>query len=830
MSLLEQAHRYGGVSRSVGILLIYVVVSVIVLGVNPFRGETVTPFDLLMSQPAWSSQYPGVQVRHAERSDVLDAGLPFWLNSRAQMRAGHLPFWNDTSGGAEAFPLTGSSLLTPAYLVFAASPRPPDGFYLAVLANLIIAGVGMHLFLRRHLGFVAACVGAVSFAFCGFHAAWLYWPHTQTSIWAPWLLLAVAQCADRPSASSCIGIGLASAMVILGGFPFVGMLVFGVSGLYLLARCAVDWDSATRVRPLLGWYTTGIAFGFLLCALPLYSFTSWLGQYDLGYRGGGSALSLQHWRQLFAPWAYRAPRVEFTMYVGMVVTVLALLSPLAMISRRARSLPLPIFGMALLVVSAGVVFGFWPKWLVGWFPGMSSNAWSRAICILDLALVILGAWMFDRLWGSSWSGVQRWGRLAVVLLAAVQIVESGTFFRSFNGPVSKQYFYPATPAISHMQAHMGRFDYVIADNAFLVSGTLGAYGLREWFAHQFRGEPLRRALLSMADHPFTTPTASRLSALDIKLSSPAMAVFNVRYVAINSAADPSAIGPNLPDNAARSVLPAMPSHRYAQQFRLTNAHRLAGVSIRLATYRESEISGVVKLVLRDHAGTQLATVSRAARSVADNAMEAFHFEAPIDLVPGTYSVSLSFDQQDETRSITAWAFTSSTADAQLTVNEERVGGTLDYLLHPLSDSTPFRRVLSAAGVTILENTRCPGGPYFLPFIEDTPDARSGSQIEVTSYRADHFTLNYTGTLTGYVVVPMKMRPDWEVLVDDAPVEIVLKEGLMPAVPVTGPARITFSYRPRVMQWFVPWLIAIGAALLVVLLLRRLQQRAVDDLG
>jgi hypothetical protein len=307
-----------------------------------------------------------------------------------------------------------------------------------------------------------------------------------------------------------------------------------------------------------------------------------------------------------------------------------------------------------------------------------------------------------------------------------------------------------------------------------------------------------------------------------------MAVFNVRYVAINAAADPSAIGPDLPDNAARSVLSAMPSHRYAQQFRLTDAQRVAGVSVRLATYRQSDIGGVLKLVLRDDAGAQLTTVSRPARSVADNAMEDFYFEAPIDLVPGTYSFSLSFDQQAETRSITAWAFTSSVADGQLTVDEERVEGTLDYLLHPLSDSTPFRRVLSAAGVTVLENTRCPRGPYFLPFIEDVPDARSGREVEVTSYRADHFTLNYTGTLTGHVVVPMKMRPDWNVLVNDVRVETVLKEGLMPAVPVTGPARITFSYRPRVMDWFVPWLITIAAALLVILFARwRVRQRVYD---
>ncbi len=820
-------HQYSTARRALAVLLIYVAVSVIALGANPFRGQTITPFDLLISQPAWSSVDPGVRVRDAERSDVLDVLLPLWINTREQWREGHIPVWDDVSnGGSEAFPLTEASLLTPSYLIFVATANPADGFYLAILLNLIIAGVGMHLFLRKHLGYVAAVVGAISFQLCGFHAAWLYWPQTQTSIWAPWLLLAVSRCADRPSFKSSIGIALASAMVILGGFPFVAMMVFGASGLYLLARCATRRRSGAGVLRLLGWYGAGVVLGFMLCALPLFSFVSWLGQYQLGHRGGGSPLTLHDWRLLFAPWAYRAPRVEFTLYVGVVITMLALLSPLFVLWRRARLSSLPIFGFALLLVSAGLVFGFWPMWLVGKFPGMSSNAWSRAICILDIALVVLGAWMLDCLWNLGQGELRKWTRVVVVFLAAVQVAETTFFFRVFNGPVSKEYFYPSTPAISYLRNHMGHFDYVVADSSFLVSGTLGAYRLREWFAHHFRGPALQMALQDMAANPFTTPTASRLAAQDIKRSSPAMATFNVRYVAVSAMADLSATGPNVPPRTARRALPPMPAHRYAQQFKVINAQRLTGISVRLATYRKTDIGGTINLTLNDNGGTQLATVTRPARSIIDNAMEDFYFPAPVELMPGTYVFALSFSDQGDTRPITAWAYVNRSAQqAPLAVDGHRVDGTIDYVLHIQNSDSPFREVFSGAGVTVLENSRSPDGPYFLSSVEQAPDARSGDEIEVTSYRADRFTLQYRGAPAGYIVVPMNMQRDWNVLVNGKPAETTLKEGVMPAVRVSGLAEIEFDYRPRVKQWLIPWMFAVALMLVLMVYADRRTRRS-----
>ena len=821
-------YRYRTATHRLGVVLLYVVSSAIALGVNPFRGQTTTPFDLLISQSAWSFVNPGIQVRQWERSDVLDARLPQWLNARQQIRDGHFPVWDDTrSGGVQEAPLTGS-LLTPSFLVFLAATDPATGFYLAILLSLVIAGVGMHCFLRRYLGLVAAIVGAISFELCGFHTAWLYWPHVQTSIWAPWLLLAVARCANRPSMKSSIGIALASAMVILGGFPFVGMMVFGASSLYALTLCVFQWRSGIGVRRLVGWYSAGIVFGFALCAVPLIGFILWIGQYQLGYRQGGSGFSLYDLRLMFAPWAYRAPRVEHTLYVGMVVTVLALLSPALMLLQRARLSPLPIFGLALLVVSAGLVFGLWPMWLAGKVPGMSSNSWTRAICILDLALVILGAWMLDRLWKLDQEAVRKWRRVAVGLLAVVQVVEAGVFFRAFNGPVSKAYFYPSTPAISYLQQHMGHFDYVIADQSFLVSGTLQAYGLREWFAHSFRDEALRAALRGMADRPFTTPTASRLVAEDIKLSSPTMAVFNVRYVAVSAAAEPFTTGPSFSSGLAHKPLPPMPlAHRYTQRFELAKAHSLTGVSVRLATYRAANLGGTVILTLIDRAGRQLATVTRPARTIIDNDMAGFYFQSPLKLAPGTYAFLLSFDAQGETRPLTAWTFIEPAGKTSISVDGHDVPGTMEYRLHGGSENSPFKRVFSSAAVTILENTHSPDGPYFLSAVGNMPTAGSGRDIKVTRYRSDRFTLDYAGRDAGYVIVPMNMRPDWSVLVNGAPCEVVLKRGLMPAVPVSGPARITFSYRSPVAQWFVPWMFMVGIMLLLMVYADKRMQRSVD---
>lgn len=807
----------------------YAITAATVLGANPFGGETITPFDRLVKQRAWSFVDPGVEVRQSERSDILNSRVPQWESAKSQIREGKLPKWNDKIAGGGTFLTVNTNIFTPAFLVFAVTPDSALGFYLGMLITLALAGLGMHLLLRRYLSLPAAVLGALTFEFCGFIAAWLYWPHVFTLIWAPWLLWAIDRCVHKPGLARALPVGIATMATCLGGFPFVSVLVLETGALYALILILMQPSANGRWRfPL--WYAAGTATGLLLAALPLVGLVLWLQQFDLGYRDGrGSYLTLRHLKQLFPPWAYETRRVEQTMYVGAAILALAVIPFVAIAARKLRVSPLNVLGATLLVISAGLVFGLWPMWLIGWLPGMAFNSWSRAIGLLDIAIIILGSVGFDFLWRRWKQGSHGWVRPVAVLIMACQIAEIALFFRSFNGPVDASYYFPETPSITYMRTNAGPFDYVITDQSFGMSGTLGAYGMREWLAHYFRSPALQRSLHEMAYKPFLSSVASpsRFPASGIKYDSPAMAAYNIRYAAIDSRARPdeeivapSVEGKHLP-------LPSMPDHRYRQKIELPSTHAPASfsaISIRLATYRKSGLPGTVKLKLVDDEGSVLREVDIDASGIEDNVLQRFEFDQPVTPENNAkLAFLLSYDAgPGPAPRLTAWSFPTAATTTLMAIDGKPHAGVMEYQLHMegAEAANRFRRVFESKGTAVLENTSSPRGPYFLDKISATPDASSGRQVQVASYAPDRFTLRYTGQNSGYVVVPMNAGRDWSVEVDGKPAPYLLKDDVLPAVRVSKPASIEFVYRPRVLRYFFPWLCSLAVWLLVLFFVDR----------
>lgn len=804
-------------SRVILLWSFYILVAATTLGVNPFKGETVTPFDLLAAQPAWSTATSSTPIRNDQRSDALDALLPFWLSAKKQLENGHLPLWNDKPTGGEAglLDLT-EALLLPAFWIFAAVPSSPLGFYLAILFNLSVAGLGMHLFLRRHLRFPAAVMGGVTFAFCGFNAAWLYWPHAFTIMWCPWLLLAIDRCAHRPNLLRSVAIAAATSLVILGGFPFVMVLVLEAGGVLALVYFALHLrsrrDGAWR---FLGWYAAGSWLGILACAIPIIAFLDWLRRYNIGYRTGGSSLTWHDWTRLLPFRAWSTRLVEPTMYVGIVCAVLAIIGIIVFIARaKPRLNPLPLFAVILLIISAGLVFGLWPIWLVGWLPGMSSNPWSRAISILDISLILLAAFALDEGWSFAIRHRIRLLQAAMLAILLGQAGEIVAFFHKFNGAVPAADFYPATPALQYMQAHVGPFDYVIADESFLVSGTLGAYGLREWFAHGFRTQALKDAMKAMVRDPFTTPTASRFAASTIRYRSPVMDQFNVRYLALDRAMPLHAVQPEVSANVGQSPLQSMPGANWVQFFNLQRPQALDGISVRLATYRQFDLPGTLSLTLTSADGKSLATSTIDASVVKDNAMQMFSFPHPVSLQVGEHAFHIQYRPARRNTPITAWAW-NTRAGGTLLVNGRPTPKTVQYALDvaPPHDAV-WTQVFSGHNTVIWENTRSPDGPYFVDELGDVPSARSGSNLRITHYTPESFTLNYVGAGSGYVVVPMMWAEGWQVRTNGDALEPKLMANVMPAVPVHGTTTISFRYEPEPLRWLWPWLalmvVTIGA--------------------
>jgi hypothetical protein len=793
------------------------VVAVAVLGANPFAHETVGPFDLLASQGAWIKDVPPIPVRSMERSDILDSLLPRWLHAREVLRAGSLPIWDPIpKGGQRGIQNLANAELTPAFAIFATSPSPALGFYLATLFNLTVIGWGGFFWLRRRLSALPALFGGLAIMLCGFHAAWLYWPHTMTSMWIAWLLWSVDCWWERPRYRAFLSIVLFSTLLILGGFPFVSLLGYGAVALYLACLLMKDFRPGWPMR--LAGFLLALVASIGVSAVPILSFVRWLAGTDISYRTGGSPFKLFGDLRLLLPhFAKTDPHVESTMYVGIVVLLAGMIGWLIVVMRKLRVSVMGLYPLLLGVVGFILVFEIIPVAYLDWVPGLSNNPWSRAIIILDISLAASAAYALDQLRTRIGSRVVF--TILMMLLTGFQLIDAGGLFRQFNGPIADSYFYPRDRLISYVRNHIGPFQSVVADNNFMVSGTLGAYGIHEWLAHGFNNPLMIPDLAKLADDPFTTPTATLIEAEGFHLTSPMMGALGIRYALGDSGLTYTSLAPDFRKTSrplpSHQPIPPLPDNAIRQYFVLDESYRLAKVGVRLATYGKANLKGEVTLQLySDHRPQPLARVSVKASSIIDNMMASFNLPSPLDLAPGKYSFALNYSDAASDK-LTAWFTPAAGGNCFMRINGKPVVGCLDMeFSSERPDMGPFVPIASSHGIHLLENANVPAGPYFVAQLDQWPDHESAANVAVRNLKSHEFSLEYSSSRPGYVVVPMNMPRGWQVKLDGHVVRPVNYLGGLPAVKVKGPANIKFRYMPYSVM-YGKWISLLTAVILLL---------------
>jgi len=798
-------------------LLAYLCLAVAYLGANPWAGETVGPFNLLAAQKAWTQPGGHFEVGNHESTDVLDALLPRWIEARNVLRAGRLPLWNPLPGGGESgIHNPANALLTPAFAIFAASSQPAMGFYLATLFDLTLIGVGCFLWLLRHLRPGPAFLAGLTVMLCGFHAAWLFWPHTLTSMWICWLLWAVDGWWFRRTSGRFALMVAAATLLLLGGFPFVAELGLGATLLY---ACCLYWvDRRSRDWHPLGAVMAAMMIAFAICAIPIAELALWLHSVDSRNRVSGSFFYARDITSLLFPWSDRRPvLMESAVYAGTCATVLAVAGWVLSLRRLWGVSAIGLFGLLLGAVGLTLVFELIPAAWLAWVPGLGNNPWSRASILLDIAMATSAAFAIDALMEKV-----VWKALGYGLLAAIVLLQGGELgwrFRAFDGPVPSRYFYPSTPIIDRMAQTVTPFESVVADDSFLVSGTLGGYGLREWAAHSFKTQATKAALSQIAVGALTTPTASVMRAEDIRLDSPMLDALAVRYVV----GDDGLVFQHLAPEFGRDVfgerkpLPPLPENHWVQSFSLSRIFSLTGIRLRLASYGRTDLHGMVRLKLFDarHA-SPVATADFPAGRIVDGQMMQLHFPEPVALVPGTYRFTLTYDGAAPGEAVTVWYAPVRASNCALELQDKPVDGCL--LMEWLSerrDGQTFTEVAAQDGIHLLRNNQAPAGPYFLHSLDVWPSRGSDDEVTSTSHAWQSLSLTYRGANAGFVVIPMNGSRDWRFTVNGKPAQPQRYLGVMPAIAVAGPAVIEARFEPTSIA-LGRWIMLAGLLVLVAL--------------
>src|SRR5690606_33203265 len=138
--------------------------------------------------------------------------------------------------------------------------------------------------------------------------------------------------------------------------------------------------------------------------------------------------------------------------------------------------------------------------------------------------------------------------------------------------------------------------------------------------------------------------------------------------------------------------------------------------------------------------------------------------------------------EHEARPLTAWMLPPGRGTtAPLLSGDSPQHGEMEYLLH-IGDGIHghYRRIYTAAGLSVLESMRAPKGPYFLRNASDDAMPDAATNVAIEHHSPDAFSLRYSGQEAGYVVVPQILTRKWLVTVDGILTSPTLKHRVMPA--------------------------------------------------
>ena len=787
------------------VILAYILLSALVIGANPFVGETSAPMDILGEYQGWSSHLFVPAHQHPSRSDILDALIPQWITLKEAIRGTGHGLWNPvTLNGIPGILDLSRSSFTPSFLAFLVTDEHWLGFYFAGLIKLVIAALGTYLFLRLFLGPIAAFWGGAIFAYSGFNTAWFYWPQVSTSCWIPWLLWACAGwylCRDKKWILLII---FTTTMLLLGGFPAIT-----VYGLYssILFAILFSWYKKIAFKNAIyigGIILASISIAFLITSIPLLAFFDAMSLIDLGYRNGGTPFVFpRDLALLFNPYLNGTLGVEKTLYVGKIALSLSMASIFLCYKKKVsdKTLLLILFGFILLICSIAIAFGVLPHNIIRIIPFVGHNPWNRLIVITELAVAILAAITFDYAIVRARQFKNKALKIIIMMVllggAGYQIYGQGVLFREFNNIAVKQDFFPSTPGIDYVRGNLKNVQSVVADKSFLISGTLGAYGIPEWFAHGFRTTNEKEILKQIVYEPFPGPTAARFSADDVKLDNDLFSKLGIRYVLVK-AYNGQLIRSQL--HGGHFAAPAMPKNSLAQIVLIKEPVSITSVGFVFATYRAKQAPSDVFLEVVNSMGDVLARAQIKAELIHDNESAVFDFGKSIELLPGSYELRIGLVDNEVNGKLTVWYTRNVKYEGDMVhINNERLPGALLYSFYNanyppnLQNRWLFHNEIKD-NISVVENMDTPSGAYFVQNL-DANSTWSDTNIFTDRLNAENISVEYLGNNPGYIVLPIRWFSGWVAYLDGVKREPESYLGMLMAVKVNGSSKIKFSYEP-----------------------------------
>jgi hypothetical protein len=339
-------------------------------------------------------------------------------------REGRFPTWNPHIYLGQPFHADGqSAMLFPTHWIyFVVNPDLARGPM--TILRLWLSAMALFCLLRRFsISPTAAFAGGSIWIFGSFNMHWLLWPHTNSSLWFPIIILALEFLITKPTWRGFAVASLAIAPLFLAGHPGTEYLCFEVISLYCLMRLiGLIFHGITIRQLIIRVVAVGSAsvMGMVAAAaalLPLFMQIRASFEYidPSSHRGMIEKLPWNSLWLFLMPEYYGRPRgafpgfaytgagnyIETTLWFGAIACILALaFFPAILLPRfgpsaqkwRSRFTFLPVFGLTAFLLALLIAFCVWPVYnIASSLPGAAETSLRRLFLGAHFAGAILAA-------------------------------------------------------------------------------------------------------------------------------------------------------------------------------------------------------------------------------------------------------------------------------------------------------------------------------------------------------------------------------------------------------------------------------------------------------
>ncbi|MBA1420953.1 MAG: hypothetical protein FAF03_08910 [Epsilonproteobacteria bacterium] len=447
--------------------------------------------------------------------------------------------------------------------------------------------------------------------------------------------------------------------------------------------------------------------------------------------------------------------------------------------------------MTLFIYALTIAFTLISPELIHKVPTLNSSLLTRFGYLLGVALAIIAAYVIHEIYRRVEN--KKWGLTLILILFIIQIADQRSLFHAFNGTVPNASFYPKTKTISYLQKNMKPFEHVIADRGYLIAGTLGGYGLNDWYSHSFHSGAEKKILRQLVDVPFKTPASAMFSFSQVNLESPYIDYLAIKAIISTSCSEYIHI--SLWDNERpQQPSPNMPTNTLEQPFHIDKPIEINGITLKMATYGTEQASSDVALTLtKENEVIEKVIVPK--DKIHDNIWVPFIFQKLLTLTEGNYTVSIKMLDTENPTALTIWANQNETKH-KLRVNGKAEPLSLKMALTQEKKQNKKYKVLNLEpNIYIIENQHVKNGAYFLGTL-NTQTPVNYMHVTTTQPSNTEIQIEYTGTEHGWVVLPMRNYPGWVASVNGKHVEINTFLDMLPAIKVNGKSTILLQYAPN----------------------------------